>query len=213
MQFKKIVAIGAIVLALFLSGCQPSSDESMQNSTTSQTTSQTATLNSAYEATPIPEGGWTVEELAKTIRINGKPVEIPFTIDGLGENYKINDKYTFWKDDETTVTITVMYHNIDFMVAYITDIENKDINTLTSKDITRFTINDIAFNSEALKIISINGIVVSSTKEEVIYALGEPNMISGSSLIYNDATDESKMAAITMNNDVVTGLTVYLKDK
>ena len=93
---KKLISIlSAMVVLLSMTACGKNGDES-KNTTTTTTTSITTTQSEneqpEIKPLPVPEGGWTSEELAKTIRINGELISIPFTIDSLGEGYTYSEE-------------------------------------------------------------------------------------------------------------------------
>lgn len=83
------------VLLVAMAGCSSTTDNSNDSMLSSESTQ--FEVNSHYETVAVPEGGWTAEELEKTIRIDGKAIQIPFTIDSLGDAFDI---------DETTITFS-----------------------------------------------------------------------------------------------------------
>lgn len=109
MKHKRILIIGVLLLSLTFTGCQRGvvTSDSNINSLVSQSVSETSN-EEPYKTVAVPEGGWTVEELAKTIRINGKPVEIPFTVESLGEDYQLDDNSSSWDENKKTLTSSLL---------------------------------------------------------------------------------------------------------
>ena len=86
--FTKLISVlTAAVLLCGITGCANSEDLG----------SVTEDSSDVFEPLPVPVGGWTVESLSKTIRINGRELPEPFTCEGLGEGYniKIDNGYPF----------------------------------------------------------------------------------------------------------------------
>ena len=144
---KPFALLLAAVMLLGLSGC-----------------SKNETSQEDFEPVPVPEGGWTVERLSKTIRINGEPLPEPFTVDNLGE------KYSF-EPSSISDSGTLKFEKKDIAVIVFDD-ESENPDDL-QKDIIKF-----AFNTSGnmdVKEIYVNGITLGSSAVEAIKAFGEPS--------------------------------------
>lgn len=56
------------------------------NSSIDSTVEQSQSIE--YETIAPPEDEWTVESIASTIRLCGQPIELPFTVGSLGEEFE-----------------------------------------------------------------------------------------------------------------------------
>lgn len=123
MKLKKLLVMPVVAISILMVGCQKDVGSSNTASTSSQVVLESMDNNINYETVPVPEGGWTVEELAKTIRINGKPVEIPFTVESLGEDYQLDDNSSSWDENKKTLTSSLLYKGDPFMTVYISGVK------------------------------------------------------------------------------------------
>ena len=106
-----------------MAGCSSTTNNSNDSMLSSESTQ--FEVNSHYETVAVPEGGWTAEELEKTIRIDGKAIQIPFTIDSLGDAFDI---------DETTITFSSaskkasgnLTYNKEIVGAFSVEVDNID---------------------------------------------------------------------------------------
>ena len=168
---KKLIAVlMTAFLAFGITGC-----DAKENS---------SSVVDSFEPVNIPEGGWTVESIAKTIRINGKELPEPFTCENLGEGYslKIDDKgYIF------------LYYKNKCVAQTLYKEESKDIDN--SKEL--FMISVIDGLCKDKNFISFNGIHLGSTRAEAERALGKPTVEYESeySILWNfsvNGTDDEK---------------------
>ena len=124
-----------------------------------------------FDPVPVPEGGWTMEALAKTICINGKAISNPLTIDSLGEGYSfVEDPYPYLQYNGEKIAL----------IRFENDSTNND-NIM--KKVFMISVSNGLDNPTD---ISINGITFGSTQAEAELALGKPSVeeVSGDTLTW-----------------------------
>lgn len=171
------------VLLVAMAGCSSTTNNSNDSMLSSESTQ--FEVNSHYETVAVPEGGWTAEELEKTIRINGKAIQIPFTIDSLGDKYTANKAGTHFSENGGAGTI-VYYDNVPLLTINYENLNNySEINSKEACSFSTYHLNDE--NYELLnELITINGVKIDTTKSEVISILGEADKEDNSYLGYED---------------------------
>lgn len=94
MKFKYTAVALTALMMMCASACtnsdkteKPEKSESTASSTAE--TQSTASTVSMPDPVPVPEGGWTDETIKDVIYINGKNLELPCTIDDLGDGFEI----------------------------------------------------------------------------------------------------------------------------
>ena len=166
---KPFAALLTAVMLLGLAGCDKSENPvsvPKSSSGDSQNISSDRPIED-FKPVPVPEGGWTVESLAKTIRINGEPLPEPFTVDNLGEGYS-----TYLTSDGAAGYLR--YENKDIaMFVYKKDENGKPYNG----EIAHLQL----YNSESADIITINGVGIGSSSDEVKKYLGDYVIPNGES--------------------------------
>lgn len=132
-----------------------------------------------YETIAPPEGGWTVESIASTIRLCGQPIELPFTVGSLGEGFE------FVED-----TGCVLYNGHPaFVAAFINNDKSGDRFSTTVRRLGTYEqLSDEDFQNYFV----INGVGIGSSKEDVIAAFGEPDFQSDSNFEYNADHDDNE---------------------
>ncbi len=173
---KYAVLIVAVLLCNLLTGCK---SEVKTNPVSSSIT---------YEIQSIPEGGWTVQELAKTIRINGNTIENPFTVDNLGE------KYSFVGD-----STCVEYNGIMSFVVAFTD-ESVDGNDRL-KEVKKIGTVEDYMDEEFTNALTINGIGLGASREEAELAFGEPSIVDGMSYKYCENMEDEHFLLIWFDDN------------
>ena len=117
-----------------------------------------------FDPVPVPEGGWTLEELVKTICIDGKPIPDPFKVDALGK------KYSLGKDGETNSGAFLKRNNMEIAVILFTDSSNSDGRKKEIKNLlTLEKYNEEKFTNA----ITINGVGLGSSSADFRTNLGE----------------------------------------
>ena len=213
MKLKKLLVMSMAALSILMVGCQKDVGSSNTASTSSQVVLESMDNNINYETVPVPEGGWTVEELAKTIRINGKPVEIPFTVESLGEDYQLDDNSSSWDENKKTLTSSLLYKGDPFMTVYISNIQSSNLNAAKSLEVVRLGVLN-SDNIDLNEITIINGIHIGSTDEYVKAVLGEPSEVDGNNLIYKDKNNKRNIAIFWIDeNSNVRNIFLLFKDE
>lgn len=119
-----------------------------------------------YETIEPPEGGWTYETAASTIRICGKPIELPFTVGSLGEVVE-------FEGDFVGNTGCVSYNGHGAFLVSCVKTDNSD--DLYSKKIRKISNCEYYSDDDFQNSFTINGVGIGSNKESVIAALGQPD--------------------------------------
>lgn len=156
-----------------------------------------------YEAIKPPEDGWTYETAASTIRLCGKPIELPFTVGSLGEGVEFVDN-----------TGCVLYNGHPaFVTAFINNDKSGDLFSTTVRRLGNYEqLSDEDFRNYFV----INGVGIGSSKEDVIAAFGEPDFQNDWKFEYNadhDANENSVNNIVRFgfdNIDKVQGIFITL---
>lgn len=170
---KKILAFLCITVVMsFAAGCK-----SDKKSSVDPTVEQSQTIE--YKAIAPPEGGWTAETVASTIRLCGKPIELPFTVSSLGEGFEFVNN-----------TGCVLYNGHPaFVAAFINNDKSGDLYSTTVRRLGTFE----RYSDEDFKnYFVINGVGIGSSKEEVISAFGEPDFQNDWKFEYNADHENSE---------------------
>ena len=150
-----------------------------------------------FDPVPVPEGGWTMEALAKTICFNGTPIQIPLTVESLGKEYQL--KY------DSKVPFIMQKRD---KVAMIHFDENSTEKKNTLKPITLINSSNVSDELKYNNALSVNGIRLGSTRDEARIAFGEPPYDeSGIVWVYFEdgkTEDDNFMTLWFDNNDKVS---------
>ena len=108
MKLKKLLVMPVVAISILMVGCQKDVGSSNTASTSSQVVLESMDNNINYETVPVPEGGRL--RVGENDTHNGKPIEMPFTIDSLGDKYLANEEETiFWKRRCWNYSILIMF--------------------------------------------------------------------------------------------------------
>ncbi len=127
---------------------------------------------------PVPEGGWTAEELAAASSIDNVPLDLPLNLRAFGTDYCYPYGSFFDYDDSTRPSCflsTTNGYNLDkyLIVGFDFDVTEKNLTADTPiKEILCYNNGE---TSMGLDSIYINGITFGATLNEVTAALGEPD--------------------------------------
>lgn len=155
---KPFALLLAAVLLCGLTGCSKNGTSSPGSSLgDSQNISSDSSIEN-FEPVPVPDGGWTAESLAKTIRINGMVLPNPVTVENLGKGYDVDE------------THTLIYNRLQIAVI-VFDNESANLDNC-KKNIRAFALNTNA--KMDVKAFYVNGITLGSSAVEAIKAFGEP---------------------------------------
>ena len=106
-----------------MAGCSSTTDNSNDSMLSSESTQ--FEVNSHYEIIDVPEDGWTIEELAKAIRLNGKSIEMPFILDNLGDAFDIDETTITFSSDSKKASGNLTY-NKEIVGAFSVEVDNID---------------------------------------------------------------------------------------
>jgi hypothetical protein len=208
MKLKKLLVMPVVALSILMVGCQKDVGSSNTASTSSQVVLESMDNNINYETVPVPEGGWTVEELAKTIRINGKPIEMPFTINSLGADYQFDENVSSWDNKKGTLTSSLLYNNQPFATVMIYNAENGDFESSRLLDVVKIGVVSSDDNN-LNKMFCINSVTINTKCEDVKLALGEPTKIDGSVWTYTDKKTNDNAITLWIDDEKNTVKAVY----
>lgn len=209
-----ISALLAVVLIVGMTGCDKNGGENFQPESYSSDSQNISTDNSIgdFKPVPVPEGGWTAESVTKTICIDGKPLEYPFTIGCLGKDFTINENDT--QIFESGAAGTILYKDdIPILTIEFQNITSYDqINSTKPYGFYSYYKDRSLIKSEEVKeIVSINGVQLGETKDEIKTVFGNPNRISddGKVLSYFDnSTGEVCLSFWLNENDELYSFTI-----
>ena len=186
----------ALVFSFCLTGCQPNSDK----------------------ISP-PDDGWTEEELIGMVRIDGKPITRPLTLDGLieilgEENCQVDKKSSFIHENGEALVALKYKDEILLDLNYV-GITDDNIDNISDKEINVFITNNVytTYND----IITINGVSTKSSLNDIIVSFGNPDFKTDyDSLIYCDKNTLKSCIEFFINryteedDKVISGIAVFL---
>lgn len=155
-----------LVVSLCLTGCLPDSDKILP-----------------------PDDGWTEEELIGMVRIDGKPITRPLTLDGLieilgEENCQVDKKSSFIRENGEAL-VALEYKGETLLGLNYSGITDDSIDNISDEEIDAFTTNShyTTYND----IITINGVSTKSSLNDIIVSLGNPDYKTDyDSIVYCD---------------------------
>lgn len=189
---KKILIITQL-LVLTISGNGCANDESIISNSEisiqtaeytdiSTTESNVPATETVFEPVPVPEDGWTMEELAKTIRINGVPISYPFTIGSLGEEYRFVDAHHLLIAEPEDSGFIEYKGTLIACVGF--EKNSQDIDDNYAKKVRVIAALEDEENPEYNNAFTINGIGYGASPEDVKKAFGVPNENTGTTYTY-----------------------------
>lgn len=154
---KKIfsVLLSITMLTCSLTGCGANNNSSIDS-----TVDQLQSIE--YETIEPPAEGWTVESIASTIRLCGKPIELPFTVGSLGKEFEFKNN----------IGIVTYSGHESFLTSFIKTEKSDD---LYSKTVRKISSCEYYSDDDFQNSFTINGVGIGSNKESVIAALGQPD--------------------------------------
>lgn len=145
-------------------------------------------LSSYYETIPVPEDGWTTEKAASVFYIDGKSIEIPFTVDSLGDMFQLKRKGTIIEEYETA-TSYLYYNNEPFLICDYTGVTS--FKQLSEKETVGICFASGCNIETHNQVVTFNGVKIGMDKDEVQIAFGEADKTSDVTWIYlNKTTSE-----------------------
>lgn len=201
-QNKFLILLPILSAVLMTAGC--AQEDKAPESAAAQSIAE-------FEPMPVPEGGWTYEEVAKTVYINGKQISFPFTVESLGEGYSIKKKTT---EVEGTgdVWTTLYYKKTPVCSLCYDDLNSPD--DLESKNVSRIGIVDVDnFDNEcSYEMVKVNGIELFADSSVVKDLFGEPDF--GSAIyFYMDSSTGEPCLSFAIDEDKVICMIIKLESK
>jgi hypothetical protein len=203
MKLKRLLVMSMVALSILMVGCQNDGDSSDTVSTSSQSVLESMDNNINYETMPVPEEGWTFEqakEVAKTFYLNGRPIEDPFTIESLGDEYSINEEDTKILDSGACV-VKLCYNDIelDYISINYTDIQNFE--QLQTKEPYAISVNVFDDDPHAYSdAIAFNGIRLGASIDEVESVFGISDKKTDTAIYYAVGNTTKNCIGFLFNN-------------
>lgn len=154
-----------------------------------------------YETVSAPEGGWTAEELAPVMYINGCQLEYPLTLNTFG------DQYTYPKYLLETNADGKTYGALTRLTEYTAHI-SFDSSVKSAEDVTANSpIDSIAVFADDLgENFALNGLNFGCTADEAAAVLGQPDYIQEFadgrvSMQYDSRTNGQGLLALAFSSD------------
>lgn len=181
---RALMLVVMMLITLALSGCENfvETDVSAETKSIIQTVSETTNIAVIKTIEP-PEDGWTWEQLSDVIYINNKKIESDITYQFLEDMFTF-DNLTYYKKMSTASAFLNYNGKYAFSVAFYYNAPKKINNKSIVKNLTfsaKMNVSDIP-NEE---LISINGIGLGSSYEDMILQLGFPTEIDEHTKHYN----------------------------
>ena len=182
-----IMLLAAVMLISALPGCgsKVSSDGSVPEAESSAAeeadpvkSTDEVTEDTEYVTVPVPEGGWTTEEIMDVTYLCGRRLVHPLSMDDLGEGFSLKN-YDRIASKERLVPASLCYKGKQLANATVVKVNGKRMiyNVVLFPDVCKVTYTEPFI---------INGVGMYDTMEEVEAALGEPYYKDDDSLMYND---------------------------
>ncbi len=164
------------ILALFLTAVLTFSLSSCKQT---ENVPSEVTAVTEIETIPVPEGGWTRESLNDVIYINGVNYEFPLTLEKLGEDYECDE--IAYLNNHSNAFVENGDHK--YLISFNAS-ENDPVNnsTVVTSIMTASTFYETVESDENLiskNAISVNGLTLGSSYDEIFDILGEPNEVQG----------------------------------
>ena len=183
-----------MVVLLSMTACEKNGDAIKSittTTTTSITTTQSENEQPEIEPLPVPEGGWTAEELAKTIRINGELISIPFTIDSLGEGYTYSEESDCIECEGVKIAF----------VSFIEEVESTDY-----QKVEGFS----AYKNITNNMLTVNGASLGSSRSDVEKAFGTPTKVNDNICGYCNPNEDKVFLVVDYDeNDKISTLIIH----
>lgn len=195
---KTLIIIQLLALTIIGSGCTndetiiSNSEISVQTAEyteKSTTESNVSAAETVFEPVPIPEDGWTMEELAKTIRINGVPISYPFTIGSLGDDYRLVDAHHLLIAEPADSGFIEYKGTLIACVGFEKNSQNIEDNY--EKEVRAIIAVEDEENPKYNNAFTINGIGYGASPEDVKKAFGMPDENIGTTYEYYENGESS----------------------
>ena len=155
-----------------------------------------------------PEGGWTAEEIMSVAYMDGVQLEYPLTLRSLGSGVILS---TFSDNDGEKMYLLEDASDSTYFVpgTFYADVK-------FDNDISRITADDpIAYIGLYADKCTVNGINTYSAPDDVVKALGEPDLVTSSGEIqkiysYNDKESGETLMKAVFNGDKLLRIEIDL---
>lgn len=160
---------------------------------------------------PVPEDGWTLETIARTVCIDGKTIEYPFTIDRLNQEFTINKNDT--QIFESGAASTILYKDgIPILTIEFQNITSyNQIKSTEPSGFSSYYKDSYSIDENIRQILSINGIQLGASKNDIESAFGFPDITSNNVLSYKDKYTDKFCVGFWLNDkDELYSFTVVI---
>ena len=206
-----LMLICSAILICPLAGCSVGASSS-QDSAAVQSSEKNLT---DFEPIAVPENGWTEETISAVTYINGEKHGFPLRLDDFGDGFSLQTSGGSFlkKGDKNTVGICYNGKNCGL----ITVKGDCDENTIGQKDIVSITFSlgsDLDPDAPDVFPISINGVTIGSTYDELVEKLGfvyEKKDIDPSNsdkIFYVTGTTAGHAYRFQFSHNIVCGITI-----
>ncbi len=205
MKNRLLSIFTAIAVILSLSACQNGNTEQ----TAPLSDSATTIVEEAVEMKTIapPEDGWTIEKLVDTICFNGKPIQLPLSIDKLGEKYYYKDEDVVFSD--TSAIVPLIYEEKVIALMVLKDCTS--IEDVSSAHASGLILSVLDVDKSMVKHITINGISLFDNTVNLSACLGNPTQDNDGVWIYNISQKNEQIMSIHYNeNNEITDIYLHL---
>jgi hypothetical protein len=168
-----------------------------------------------YKTIEPPEDGWTLELLNEVTYINGKDIDLPFSIDDLGEGYAFKEYFRSEDAQYGYISGDLIFEKQAIgYIDYSYPIPNDKID---SSKITTFAFSERYLDFEEIRYnqFSINGIQLGSSMGDMIAKLGKCDRISSDEvnfLYYLSDINGYFHLCFDRNDNSVTGFYISIGD-
>jgi hypothetical protein len=210
---KIIYILLSLMLILVLTSCSNSTVETISESTI-QTEAQTESAIE-YKTIDPPEDGWTLELLNEVTYINGKDIDLPFSLNDIG--WKETPYYSEY-DEKFDTYFHVLSppdendeKSIGPLFVSIMAFANEDKTFDKNSEIYYLSVDAPIENEykEAGEFLVINGIHIGDTKEEVFNKLGKPE--DDRYIAYDIGNNKNSISLIFSTNDILDSILIIAR--
>ena len=220
----------AVLTAAVLCGCGQNGDGNPAPSGSSETAASVQTdgvpadaaeqLRAVLEQEPaaVPADGWTDDTLLDVTYVNGKKLQIPFSMDALGDGYQVvTDEDNFIQREEKTTAALSYYGMICGLLTTPGKVTPESFAEQQFSGITFYTMVTEPESYPEVFPISINGVTICTSYDEMVARLGftavgdeDPNTTGRSHTV--TGLTEHYYVRIIVTDAVVRHITIAQRD-
>lgn len=187
---KKIIIsllICTSIISCCLSGCGNDVSQNAENSISTNSVSESNKIVDIKTVEP-PENGWTIESLMSATYIYGEQLCYPLRVNNLDEGFSIDDSEKMEISNNVDVRLLYNGKKVCHIGYYLEDIQ--DNYESAEAMLLSFTFA----GTEEPECISINGISLGDSVDDIRNFLGEPDIAEDNGVYsYNSPTDGKRM--------------------